>query len=64
MKGPAETLKVDGRSYGRTKVDGSLPKVLHKHKMLTEVPWTHGKFTEGPTDAGNVDGRSRGPTEI
>ena len=49
MKGLAETQKVDGRSCGCTKVDRSLLKVLRKHGMLTE----------GPMDAGNVDGRSR-----
>ena len=54
MKVPLVTRKVDGRSHGRTKVDGSLPKVLHKHKMLTE----------GPADAWKVHGRSHRGTKV
>ena len=54
MKGPEETPKVDGRSHGCTKVDGSLPKVLHKHRMLTE----------GPVDTWKVHRRSRGCTKV
>ena len=77
IKGPVETRKVGERSHGHTKVDGSVPKVLHKHRMLygrsrgrmessRKVPWMHKswrKSTESPAQARNVDGSFHGCTE-
>ena len=51
MESTADARKVDGRSHGRTKVDGSLPKILHKYRMLTAYAW-------------KVDGRTHGCTKV
>ena len=51
------------RSHRGTKVDGSLPKVLRKHGMLTDVPVDARKVDTRFHSLTKVDSRYRGHTE-